>query len=94
MSLAQLGGGYLSPSFLSQVERGRSRISLRALAIVAERLELPISYFFDEHGDADPRLERTDAALAHSLFLHQQGDREGAVLYALRAVAIALREHA
>jgi len=93
MSLAQLGGSDISPLFLSQVERGRSRISLRALAIVAERLELPISYLFDEHEEADPRLEHTDAALAHSLFLHQQGDREGAVHYALQAVALALREH-
>jgi tetratricopeptide (TPR) repeat protein len=45
MSLAQLGGEDLSRSFLSLVETGRSRISLRALAIVANRLDLPISYF-------------------------------------------------
>lgn len=47
MSLEQLGGGELSRSFLSLVERGRSRISLRALGIVANRLGLPISYFID-----------------------------------------------
>jgi transcriptional regulator with XRE-family HTH domain len=47
MSLEQLGGELLSRSFLSQVERGRSRISLRALGIVASRLELPLSYFID-----------------------------------------------
>jgi tetratricopeptide (TPR) repeat protein len=45
MSLAQLGGEDLSRSFLSLVELGRSRISLRALAIVAERLDRPIAYF-------------------------------------------------
>src|SRR5436309_11987142 len=45
MSLAQLGGDDLSRSFLSLVELGRSRISLRALSIVADRLELPMSYF-------------------------------------------------
>jgi transcriptional regulator with XRE-family HTH domain len=33
---------------LSLVERGKSRISLRALAIVARRLELPISYFLED----------------------------------------------
>src|SRR5947209_1792041 len=48
MSLAQLGGNDLSRSFLSLVELGRSRISLRALSIVADRLELPLSYFLDE----------------------------------------------
>ena len=47
MTLEQLGGGELSRSFLSLVERGRSRISLRALAIVANRLELPIRYFIE-----------------------------------------------
>jgi tetratricopeptide (TPR) repeat protein len=45
LSLAQVGGDDLSRSFLSLVELGHSRISLRALAIVAERLDLPMSYF-------------------------------------------------
>lgn len=48
MSLAQLGGEDLSRSFLSLVELGHSRISLRALKIVADRLELPISYFLSD----------------------------------------------
>jgi len=47
LSLAQLGGEDLSRSFLSLVELGRSRISLRALKIVADRLELPVGYFLD-----------------------------------------------
>src|SRR5579872_2012905 len=47
LSLAQLGGEDLSRSFLSLVELGRSRISLRALKIVADRLELPLGYFLD-----------------------------------------------
>ena len=38
LSLAQVGGQDLSRSFLSAVEHGRTRISLRALSIVAERL--------------------------------------------------------
>src|SRR2546423_463909 len=45
MSLADLGGEDLSRGFLSLVERGRSRISLRALAIVADRLSLPMTHF-------------------------------------------------
>ncbi|HZT97279.1 MAG TPA: hypothetical protein VFB34_10650, partial [Chloroflexota bacterium] len=48
MSLAQVGGEELSRSFLSLVESGRSRISLRALAIVAERLDTPISHFLQD----------------------------------------------
>lgn len=48
MSLAQVGGDDLSRSFLSLVESGRSRISLRALAIVAERLQTPISHFLQD----------------------------------------------
>jgi len=58
LSLAQLGGDDLSRSFLSLVELGRSRISLRALAIVAQRLDQPISYFLDGAADsADARAE-------------------------------------
>lgn len=48
LSLAALGGDDLSRSFLSLVERGRARISLRALAIVADRLELPITHFLSD----------------------------------------------
>src|SRR5947209_7805473 len=59
MSLAKLGGDDLSRSFLSLVELGRSRISLRALAIVADRLELPISYFLTD----DPGTSETVAEL-------------------------------
>jgi len=58
LSLAQLGGDDLSRSFLSLVELGRSRISLRALAIVAQRLDQPISYFLDGAADStDARAE-------------------------------------
>jgi tetratricopeptide (TPR) repeat protein len=53
MSLAQLGGEDLSRSFLSLVELGRSRISLRALAIVAKRLDLPVSFFLDQGEDSE-----------------------------------------
>lgn len=48
MSLADVGRDDLTRSFLSLVELGRSRISLRALSIVASRLDLPISYFLED----------------------------------------------
>jgi tetratricopeptide (TPR) repeat protein len=60
LSLAKLGGDDLSRSFLSLVELGRSRISLRALGIVAERMELPISYFLtDDPGTGETVAELT-----------------------------------
>jgi tetratricopeptide (TPR) repeat protein len=52
MTLVQVGGDELSRSFLSLVESGRSRISLRALAIVAEQLETPISHFLEDKDEA------------------------------------------
>lgn len=69
MSLADVGQEDLSRSFLSLVELGRSRISLRALAIVAERLELPVGYFLrDAQGEAleiiELQLDQAEAALA------------------------------
>ncbi|HEX6508580.1 MAG TPA: tetratricopeptide repeat protein [Chloroflexota bacterium] len=55
MSLADVGRGDLTRSFLSLVELGRSRISLRALSIVADRLDLPISYFLEDTSGAGER---------------------------------------
>ncbi|HEX6509517.1 MAG TPA: tetratricopeptide repeat protein [Chloroflexota bacterium] len=68
MTLAQLGGEDLSKSFLSLVESGRSRISLRALGIVAQQLELPLSYFLDGlpgsgTEGSELALDRAEAAL-------------------------------
>lgn len=68
MSLAAVGQDDLSRSFLSLVELGRSRISLRALAIVAERLDMPLSYFLDDEvsvtdAPAELVLDRAEAAL-------------------------------
>ncbi len=77
LSLAQLGGDDLSRSFLSLVELGRSRISLRALAIVAQRLDQPISYFLD--GTADSTEARAELLLDQaeaSLREHEPGRAE------------------
>jgi tetratricopeptide (TPR) repeat protein len=77
MSLADVGQNDLTRSFLSLVELGRSRISLRALSIVAERLDLPISYFLEDSvsGAAtaiDLTLELAEADVA-------RGDAESAL---------------
>src|SRR5438309_2610766 len=63
LSLSQLGGEDLSRSFLSLVENGRSRVSLRALAIIADRLDLPMSHFLSGGEDSPD--------LAAALLLHE-----------------------
>jgi len=92
MTLAALGGGELSRSFLCLVEKGRSQISLRALAVVARRLGLPVSYFVDVR-DVQPDLldrreadvDHVEAALAYSRLLRAEGEIERALDYALWA---------
>jgi tetratricopeptide (TPR) repeat protein len=66
--LAELGGQDLTRGFLSAVETGRSSISLKALALLADRLQLPVSYFLDglnEAHDLLPELllDEAEAAL-------------------------------
>lgn len=85
MSLADLGGEDLSKSFLSLAERGRSRISLRALTIVAERLSLPISHFLDDPSETSARmgsltLDRAEEALARQKPEECLGELDGATL--------------
>jgi transcriptional regulator with XRE-family HTH domain len=89
MSLADLGNGKLSRSFLSLVERGQSRISLHALQLVAERLELPLAYFVDDGPDLsafDPaRVDHVKAAIAYSRLQAGRGNMTEAWSYALWA---------
>ena len=94
MTLAELGGTDLSRSFLSSVEHGRSSISLRALARVARRLRLPVSYFVDSAPplDAPPphSVDQAEAALAYSELLRRRGATEKALEYALWAAQVTL----
>ena len=94
MSLAQLGGDELSRSFISAVERGRARISLRALAIIAGRLKRPISYFVDDAPaigeEREVTLDHAEAALAYSRLLQKRGETERALDYALWAAQVRL----
>jgi tetratricopeptide (TPR) repeat protein len=77
LSLAQLGGKDLSRSFLSLVELGRSRISLKALSIVANRLELPMSYFLE--GDMVPRAAAAELMLDEAQTCIDRGDPAAAL---------------
>lgn len=77
LTLAQLGGSELSRSFLCAVELGRSRISLRALEIVARRLGLPVSHFFAadlQTSQANSPLSvATDPSMVRLLLRHADG---------------------
>ena len=92
LSLAQLGGRDFSRSFLSKVERGESNVSLRALTIIARRLNLPLSYFLGEHFELNEAIatDRADVALAYSLALYRRGFTDEALAYAIRAVELTL----
>jgi transcriptional regulator with XRE-family HTH domain len=97
MSLADVGGEELSRSFLSLVELGRCRISVRALAVVARRLDLPLSSFFEEAPALPParneaQLDRVKAAVAYSQRLRGQGKMEQALEYALWAAEDGIRQ--
>jgi transcriptional regulator with XRE-family HTH domain len=52
--LARLSG--LSPSFLSQVERGRGEPSISALKRIASALEVELLYFFSTTKDAESKM--------------------------------------
>jgi tetratricopeptide (TPR) repeat protein len=68
MSLAQLGGAELTRGFISAVELGRSRISLKSLSLIAQRLQLPMSYFLEDETETSEAagelsLDRAEIAL-------------------------------
>lgn len=52
--LARMSG--LSPSFLSQVERGRGEPSISALKRIASALEVQLLYFFSSTKDAESKM--------------------------------------
>lgn len=76
MTLAELGGTDLSRSFLSLVERGKSRISLRALAIVARKLDLPVSYFLDQPGASSSDTSRPESPAEVAVRVLRQTDHD------------------
>lgn len=48
LTQAQLAGKEFTKSFISQIEKGQTRPSLKTLEILARRLNQPISYFLDD----------------------------------------------
>lgn len=48
MTQAELAGDDFTKSFISQIEKGQTRPSLRSLQVIAKRLGRPVSYFLAE----------------------------------------------
>lgn len=71
MSQHQLGGGDFSPSYVSAVERGKIRPSLKALYILADRLGEPVTYFLQDEETARTVDVIDEAITAASIALYQ-----------------------
>ena len=76
MSLAKVGGADFTRAFLSQIELGKARPSLRVLRVIAERLGTEVEYL----------LEGRQAGIERELALER-----GRVLLAMREYRRALR---
>lgn len=96
LTLSQLAGDDFTRGFLSAVEHGRAGVSLRTLAILADRLGLPVSYFVDDAPllppTVDVPLDHAAAALAYSRYLSSQGKIEEALQYATWAADARISE--
>lgn len=57
LSLAAVVRSDFSRAYLNQIELGRAQPSTRILAILAERLDLPIEYFLEEPQDSSVSVE-------------------------------------
>jgi tetratricopeptide (TPR) repeat protein len=107
LTLEDLGGGTLSRSFLSRVENGKTRISLKSLHKIATRLQLPMSHFLEgavESGEvpleitldeAESLLARSDpeAALAKLNRISAAGSLEARLLYLRGRILVALNRN-
>ncbi len=52
MTQSELAGNDFTKSFISQIEKGQTRPSLRSLQIIAQRLGRPVSYFLSDEAEA------------------------------------------
>lgn len=71
MSQHQLGGGDFSPSYVSAVERGKIRPSLKALYILSDRLGEPVTYFLQDEGIGHSGNHIEEALDSAAVAIHQ-----------------------
>ncbi len=87
LSQHDLGGGDFSPSYVSAVERGKIRPSLKALYILADRLGEPPTYFLQDE-DALRATETIQGAIAAATVAMHRGE-PGKAVETLRSVSVA-----
>jgi tetratricopeptide (TPR) repeat protein len=94
MSQQQLGGEEFSPSYVSAVERGKIRPSLKALYILADRLGEPVTRFLHDEQDSASADGPARLLIAAAIDVHQ--GRAADAVARLRGVALgeARPEHA
>lgn len=100
LTQAQVAGAELTKGFISQVESGQVRPSIRSLQVIANRLGRPLDYFLGDEPLADSKRRAfhrlaAEAALERSDWLeaaaHATRARELAVTRPDRAQAVRLR---
>lgn len=89
LTQAQLGGQEFSKSFISQVEKGQTRPSLRSLRIIAARLNQPLSVFLDDETQPPKVPSELHLALETAHTYHAQGRLDEALIQYKRAIAAA-----
>jgi transcriptional regulator with XRE-family HTH domain len=65
----------VSPSLISQIERGQSRPSVSTLFALAEALQVPVDAFFRDAGPAAPAARATDTVRPHDRYMVRANQR-------------------
>ena len=92
MTQAELAGADFSKGFISLVECGHTRISLRAAGMLAARLSVPLAVLLGEAPISDTGLEAAlTAALRRSQELERLAQRTQVEVEAALAIARAAR---
>ena len=79
MTQSELAGSDFTKSFISQIEKGHTRPSLKSLEIIAKRLNQPISSLLDED-ESLPDSDKLDSLLANARLDFSEGRLNDAVV--------------
>lgn len=89
LTQSELGGKEFTKSFISQIEKGLTRPSLKSLRIIAARLNQPLSVFLDE--DLPPSYEsELTLTIETANMYHAQGHFQEAVDHYNKALSYAI----
>ena len=73
LTQSELAGPEFTKSFISQVEKGQTRPSLKSLQIIAARLNQPVSYFLEERDPVAPHRQEVLSLIETASNLHTSG---------------------